>query len=97
MPFARIAGLGSLRTGSTQELEIAKEQSTQRASRVHGERVSQSRTFSVNLITDSPFQKDGLGGRAKVRAGLALPAKDVRYRDKLLAASGTATNVTRNV
>jgi hypothetical protein len=58
MPFTRIAGLGSLRFGSIQESGIAKEQSTQRASRMHGERVSQSRTFSINLITDSPFQKD---------------------------------------
>jgi len=97
MPFTRIASIPSLRIGRTQEPGIAKEQSTQRASRMRGERVSQSRTFSINLVTDSPFQKDGLGGECDSRAGPALPAKGVRYRDKPLAASGTATNVTRNV
>jgi hypothetical protein len=73
MPFTRIAGLGSLRIGSIQESGIAKEQSTQRASRMHGERVSQSRTFSINLITDSPFQKDGLDeeGESPSRTGIA--------------------------
>ena len=94
MPLARINGLGSPRIESTQEPGTAKEQ---RASRMHGECVSQSRTFSINLVTDSPFQKDGLGGECDSRAGPALPAKGVRYRDKPLAASGTATNVTRNV
>jgi hypothetical protein len=47
--------------------------STQRASRMRGERVSQSRTFSINLVTDSPFQKDGLGGEGESpsRTGVA--------------------------
>jgi hypothetical protein len=73
MPFARIAGIASLRIGRTQEPGIAKEQSTQRASRMRGERVSQSRTFSINLVTDSPFQKDGLGGEGESpsRTGVA--------------------------
>jgi hypothetical protein len=73
MPFTRIAGIASLRIGRTQEPGIAKEQSTQRASRMRGERVSQSRTFSINLVTDSPFQKDGLGGEGESpsRTGVA--------------------------
>jgi hypothetical protein len=84
MPFTRIAGIASLRIGRTQEPGIAKEQSTQRASRMRGERVSQSRTFSINLVTDSPFQKDGLGGEGE------SPSSPQDESDRLADRTGVA-------